>query len=365
MVFNMSDMLKSVVIHNLRGVREGLIEGLEDVNILIGRNGCGKSTVLEAIYMASAWVNPSDSLRDVAKLDYVISRRTGRGFWRNARNVLWYNMNTNEDIVIRLRFNGDKWLNFHVFNFTRDAFESVWAHVPTGDFKFYNFYNNRAVNPLTKSYKGMGLTFKEKLLSSLKAEISLLENVVFIDDSILSNPKFVEKKIWPKLLAKRLDKFVVKVIREGFESDVEDITYMPIGDDYVLALKLSRTTVRVDDLGDGVRSALLLVSIFSVLDKALVLMEDPELHQHPGGLAVLMRFVLKVAKERRLQLIMSTHSIEFVNIVRRLCDELGLRLRVFFLERSSDGVIDVRVLNGVDVDTLLKLGLDPRFLDVI
>lgn len=221
------------------------------------------------------------------------------------------------------------------------------------------------MNPLTKSYKGIGLTFKEKLLSSLKAEISLLENVVFIDDSILSNPKFVEKKIWPKLLAKRLDKFVVKVIREGFESDVEDITYMPIGDDYVLALKLSRTTVRVDDLGDGVRSVLLLVSIFSVLDKALVLMEDPELHQYPSGLAVLMRFVLKVAKERRLQLIMSTHSIEFVNIVRKLCDELGLSLRVFFLERSSDGVIDVRVLNGVDVDTLLKLGLDPRLLGIV
>lgn len=33
-------------------------------------------------------------------------------------------MNTNEDIVIRLRFNGDKWLNFYVFNFTGDVLKA-------------------------------------------------------------------------------------------------------------------------------------------------------------------------------------------------------------------------------------------------
>jgi AAA15 family ATPase/GTPase len=41
-------MIESLRIRNLRGVRECSINGLTDVNVLIGRNGAGKSTVLEA-----------------------------------------------------------------------------------------------------------------------------------------------------------------------------------------------------------------------------------------------------------------------------------------------------------------------------
>ena len=79
-----------------------------------------------------------------------------------------------------------------------------------------------------------------------------------------------------------------------------------------------------------------------------------------------MRFALKLAKDRGLQLFISTHSVELVDIVRRLCEELGLGFRVFFMERDySSGVVDVRVLESLVVDVLQKIGLDPRMLYVI
>ena len=79
-----------------------------------------------------------------------------------------------------------------------------------------------------------------------------------------------------------------------------------------------------------------------------------------------MRFALKLAKDRSLQLFISTHSVELVNIVRRLCEELGLGFRVFFMKRDySSCVVDVRVLESFDVDVLQKIGLDPRMLYVI
>ena len=140
---------------------------------------------------------------------------------------------------------------------------------------------------------------------------------------------------------------------------------MPIGGDKVLALKLSKTTVRVDDLGDGARNAILMASILLTLNNTAVLMEEPETHQHPGGLKTVMDFVLRAAKERKLQLFMSTHSVEFLKIIHKLCDDIGLGLKIFFLERDTDGFVDVRSMEHVDVDTLLKLGLDPRFLDVV
>src|SRR5258707_15839033 len=41
--------LHSLTIKHFRGIREGKLEGLTDVNVLIGRNNCGKTTVIEAM----------------------------------------------------------------------------------------------------------------------------------------------------------------------------------------------------------------------------------------------------------------------------------------------------------------------------
>jgi predicted ATPase len=133
---------------------------------------------------------------------------------------------------------------------------------------------------------------------------------------------------------------------------------------FVLALALTGTTIEVDALGDGARMAIMLASTLALVSNTAILIEDPEVHQHPGGLVTLMRFALKLAKDRGLQLFISTHSVELVNIVRRLYEGLGFR--VFFMERGySSGVVDVRVLESLDVEVLQKIGLDPRMLYVI
>ena len=45
--------LQSLSISNFRGVREGKIDGFTDVNVLVGRNNSGKTTVVEAITRAA------------------------------------------------------------------------------------------------------------------------------------------------------------------------------------------------------------------------------------------------------------------------------------------------------------------------
>ena len=195
--------------------------------------------------------------------------------------------------------------------------------------------------------------------------MKFLEGITFIDVRLFSEPRRIEEKVWSKLLMRRLDKLVVELMRAEYEPDTEDLTYMPFKGSYMLAVKLSRTTVPIDALGDGARIAVLLASIASTIEDTALLLEDPEVHQHPRGLATLMKFLLSMAKKRRLQLFITTHSIELMNIIRKLCAEEGIGLRLFFMERGDDGVVDVRAMESLDVDVLLKLGIDPRFLEVI
>src|SRR5216684_2837246 len=63
-------MIGSVEITNFRGVREGKIEGLGPLSILVGPNNSGKSTCLEAMMCVAV----SNNARNVW---YYLSRRGG------------------------------------------------------------------------------------------------------------------------------------------------------------------------------------------------------------------------------------------------------------------------------------------------
>jgi|GEM_PF-479082 len=378
-------MLKSLYIRNFRGIKEAEIEELTDVNIFIGRNGVGKSSILEAIYLTSSWVEPIDPIREnVAKADYIISRRGGRGGWDMYRDMIWYAKDVKKDIEIILRFVSSKELKLKTFyeitisylvlgqrspmflEISEDTLSGVnivsEATRTTKPIYYYNFVTNRFWDPNTKSYSGSLRIIREKIFEKFRDEMEFLRNTVFLDNKI--SIKDVEERIWQKLLDNRLDKIIANLVKEEYEPNVENIIFKPtkLGK-YALALALPKTTIEIDALGDGVRNAIFYASALSLAENTIALIEDPEVHQHPGGMATLMRFILRTSKERKLQLFITTQSIELINIVRRICEDLGLRLRIFFVEKDySTDIVSIRILESIDVEHLQKLGLDPRLL---
>lgn len=55
----MTTMLQTLRIENFRGLREFAMTGLGRVNLLVGTNNCGKTTVLEAIHLLVSTLDPS------------------------------------------------------------------------------------------------------------------------------------------------------------------------------------------------------------------------------------------------------------------------------------------------------------------
>ena len=72
-----------IEVRNFRGIKETSIDGLSQLSILIGKNGAGKSSLLEALYLVSSCASIKDDVRGDMKLDYLISRRGGRGTGTN------------------------------------------------------------------------------------------------------------------------------------------------------------------------------------------------------------------------------------------------------------------------------------------
>ena len=49
----MVNRIEKIKIENYRGIKNGSIEDLGDINVFLGKNGSGKSTILESIFLAS------------------------------------------------------------------------------------------------------------------------------------------------------------------------------------------------------------------------------------------------------------------------------------------------------------------------
>ena len=64
MVFN------EVEINNFRGIKHLVLSDLRQINLLVGKNNCGKSTVLDGIFLLSGFSNPLLNLRINQFRDY-------------------------------------------------------------------------------------------------------------------------------------------------------------------------------------------------------------------------------------------------------------------------------------------------------
>jgi AAA15 family ATPase/GTPase len=51
-------MYRSIEIDSFRGIRHSRIDGLQQVNLFFGKNNCGKSSMLDAIFLISGMSNP-------------------------------------------------------------------------------------------------------------------------------------------------------------------------------------------------------------------------------------------------------------------------------------------------------------------
>ena len=71
-------MLRSLEIQNFKGIKQGKLEDLAQVNVLVGRNNSGKSTILDALILLRSAILGLDHLNALGP-EQILKRRLDRG----------------------------------------------------------------------------------------------------------------------------------------------------------------------------------------------------------------------------------------------------------------------------------------------
>ncbi len=129
---------------------------------------------------------------------------------------------------------------------------------------------------------------------------------------------------------------------------VANLEILTENDEPILHLVFPDYSVPATLAGDGVQSLLRLSLELAASAGGAVLLEEPEVHQHPAAIRRSARVIL-AAVRRQVQVVLTTHSLEMINALLAESSKEDLDLLSLYQLRLEDGVIISSRLAGPDV----------------
>jgi hypothetical protein len=328
--------LKSLSIKNFRGIREGKIDNLTDVNVLIGRNNSGKTTVMESAQLCGVDYGVSQDVLD----------RDLESYWAEVRNsnsadLKWYRQ--------------DKSNSFFIIGKVVDASKPGIERTllcQSGAQPNVNADFSRAEQ-------------SAQIEESASEKLNKRQVFEFVRNRTVLRPRDtfdtkIEQEFWPRLLANRRDKALTATLNDVFGIKAESLQLLP-GNQFVVLF--DDYSVPLDSQGDGPRTSIRTLIVLAMMQDSLLMLEEPECHQHPGSMDRYALALCKLARTRHVQLIVSTHSAECARSFLKGAEIAGSDSAIFHLT-LNDGHQDARRLDPEAVATLNETGIDIRFLDL-
>lgn len=326
-------MITSLEINNLRGIREGRLDGLAPLTVLTGTNASGKSTVLDALLIATS-PRPDEAVGQAVRR-HAATLAGSRWLFNRPQDPARLEATDND---------GKRWSRQlerydHCSSELRDELHE---------------WSRRCENEARAPYTMVHLREDQYADDAQSAWIGFSLDNVYRGDSGrgkgLSTQRFV-RLVDPGVFLP-LDETFSDVVRAGRIGHVDalladlipgyrQLQLLTEAGAVVLHLTTATSTVPVGLAGDGVQAFVQLALETAAAPGGLVLIEEPEVYQHPSALRQTARAL--VANVRRgVQVVLTTHSLELIDAL--------------LAESEKDDLAKMEVLNLALEDGVLRAG---------
>ncbi len=277
--------LNSLQVDSLKGIRNLELQNFSVVNLLTGPNGSGKSTILDAIELIT---NPSESLQYVKTAS-------------NASNLFW-NLFDKGEVRPRIRVSGQILEKPYYTELVSYENESETTFVG------YHYFGIPVNGVLTNHTNPVELPLTQFQTDIISSPFVMTERIVNDSDDISFEKIAKDKTVKEKILS----------FLSLFDHRFSDI-YSP---DFKNTYLYHETYGKLEEgfFSAGIRKILKIVATMSTMRGGILLIDDFECHLSPQTIYESISLLYSLAKEKQIQLFITTHSQELIDEWLDLCN---------------------------------------------
>lgn len=301
-------MFKDVEIQRFRGIKHSRVEGLRRINLFFGKNNCGKSSFLDAVFLISGLSNPKlplniNLLRNYRRLEAL------------DMALDFYSLDVSHPISIKATNDELRELQISMLETASDKVDLL------ADDNNIASTDSNARHGLVLHYKTGGETYESSIVLSHSGK-NELEQALNLDSRY-------KEKLTCRYLAPKYDFYtsiegLVDVIKNKDEQFVVDALRMiePQLRDFVLSqnevlvdIGLNQR-IPVNMMGDGARKILSILTTLYECKNGIVLIDEISNGFHYSVMKDLWRVVISVAQKNNVQIFATTHDIDSIKGLR-------------------------------------------------
>ena len=301
-------MLTNVNIKNFRGINKIEINNFKTINIFLGKNNCGKTSILEAVFLIIGMSNPVFNISINNFRDYIHHETDG---FRLIFKDLDYDPPV--EISARDKKNNIRQLEIRPFFSSKNGLQN-------------SMQNKISTNSISDVHDitGLKLNFSiNKIKHEAKIEINFQHPVNY--NQVLSqkyDESYKATYITPKInnlnLDKRIEKIIVNKKQDLLISSLKNIdpniTSISLGTNGRVYFDINGIDklIPVNIMGDGVRRILSILTTIIDTKNGIVIIDEIENGLHYSSLFTLWESLLNAAIENNVQIFISSHNYEIL-----------------------------------------------------
>ena len=315
-------MLKNIKIKNYRAIKDLEIKDFKKINLLVGDNNSGKTSVLEAILYLLAPTNPFVMADIVMRrgINTTIDARTKQQTIDITSNEFWDGITSlfnTKDVKNKIHISSKQLQKVASLDIEYDQNPKSFANTNLVSINQKNLTYNFVDENGNKTQTGFSNIQGNHLTDQATTKIFGLSNAALIHPT----------QKWSQEIYGLLEEYcenpqmkqdIVKMLHpiepalEDFEINPKINCYLSGKDGYKLPL---------NHLGDGIRAILMIMLYIFKLKNGVCLIDEIENGLHYKSQGLMWKNVINTSKKFDTQIFATTHSYEMIENLVKLCEE--------------------------------------------
>ncbi|WP_187935266.1 AAA family ATPase [Helicobacter pylori] len=349
-------MIQSVRIKNFKTFKDTQIDGFTKLNIITGGNNVGKSNLLEALYyLVGKSMHPCTNVLEI----YDNIRK--EPLTSESKNLMFYGLDTEKKIQITTTLDNNQTLDLQIKFIANENQKVIESQIiPTAEQtqmssqlnftlkknneEIYNDHLNIAKVPNfppIPNQSGYNRQFKNFDPNQLQ-KLLPFESAVIIPSDVVYRQAHMIQAVSKICSNNQLEEELNKHLNQ-FDNNIQSISFNT-NNQLKLKVKNIKEKVPLSVFGDGLKKYLHIVSAFMADNAKTIYIDEVENGLHFSRMKLLLRCVIDFIndnKDGNLQVFMTTHNQEFIEILDQVIREKDFahQTKLFCLEQYNGSIV--------------------------